>query len=137
MKKLLGLLSGGQITYWLAGGALAVIVVLGGWLRIEQLENQAAETRAAEAATARDKAIAETKQRDRQIAALERQAEEAAAAAARIEPIRREVHAAPRTSACVASPVIAAGIGRLRATRPGAAGRAGVPADLPARAAGP
>ncbi len=119
MTKLLTWLTGGKTLAWIAGIVVLLVLGLAGWLRIEQLQRQAADARAEKAEAARAAAQAETAQRDKQIAALVRQAEAAAATAARIEPIRRSVNAAPRTSACVASPVIRAGFDRLRATRPG------------------
>ncbi len=94
---------GGKALPWAAGAALLVIVGLGGLLRIEQLQRRAAEDATREAQQQLLDAQAQVAQRNSQIKALERQAAETAATAARIEPIRREVHAAPRTSACLAS----------------------------------
>ena len=129
---------GGKALPWAAGAALLVIVGLGGLLRIEQLQRRAAEDATREAQQQLLDAQAQVAQRNSQIKALERQAAETAATAARIEPIRREVHAAPRTSACLASPVIRAGLDRLRTARAaGDAGRAAVAAGLPAGSGSP
>jgi hypothetical protein len=67
------------------------------------------------------------------ISALERQAAAAAATQERIEPIRRTIHAANRTSACLASPAVAAGLDRLRASQPPSArpDAGAKPAELP------
>lgn len=135
--KLLAWLTGGQVLAWIAGIVVAGFVVLGGWLRIEQLQRQAAEDRAAKAEGERDTARAETRQREGQIAALERQAAVERAVAERLGPIRREIHAAVRTSACVASPVVVRGFERLRASRPAGPAGAGNPDGLPARTGGP
>lgn len=129
---------GGKALPWAAGAALLVILGLGGLLRIEQLQRRAAEDTAREAQQQLLDAQAQVAQRNSQIKALERQAAEAAATAARIEPIRREVHAAPRTSACVASPVVRAGLDRLRRARAaGGAGGAAFAAGLPAGTGSP
>jgi hypothetical protein len=129
---------GGKALPWAAGAALLLILGLGGLLRIEQLQRRAAEDAAREAQQQLLDAQAQVAQRNSQIKALERQALEAAATAARIEPIRREVHAAPRTSACVASPVIRAGLDRLRGARAaGGAGRAALAPGLPAGTGSP
>lgn len=133
----IGALLGGKALPWLAGGALLLIASLGAWLRIEQLQRQAAETRIEEARGQLAAAQAALEQRAAVIGALERQAETIAAMQSRLDPIRRVVNAAPRTTACVASPVVAAGLERLRATRPAGADRgAAQPAALPARAGG-
>jgi len=124
---------------WGMGAALLAIIGLGGWLQIERLQRQAAQTAAEAMQRERDLARAETAQRQGQIAALERQAQATRETAIRIEPIRMEVARASPTSVCIGSPVIVRGLERLRATRPAAAGAGGpaIPAGVPARAGGP
>lgn len=137
IRQVLSWIGGGSsIMPWAIGAVLLLVTSLAGWARVEQVQRRAAEAAAETAQQERDAARAETRQRDAQIAALERQAEAVAAVVARIEPIRRDIHAAPRTSACVASPVIARGFERLRATRP-AAGGAALPAGVQGGAGGP
>ena len=84
-----------------------VLISLIGWAKIERAGRQAATARA-EAAEAHAEAHA------RAVMALEAAAAESAAQAARIEPIRKVIHAAPRTNACVDSPAIRAVIDGLR-----------------------
>lgn len=137
IAKILGLVSGKALP-WIAGAVALAFVGLVGLLRIEQLQRQAAEATASHAQQELLEAQVQVAQRNSQIKALERQAAEVAATAARIEPIRREVHAAPRTSACVASPVIRAGLDRLRGARAaGGAARAAVAPGLPAGTGSP
>lgn len=85
----------------------AVLAALSGWAWLERAGRQAANARAV-AAEAQAEAQA------RAVAALETQAAEAAAQAARIEPIRRVIHAAPKTNACADSPAIRAVLDGLR-----------------------
>lgn len=134
----LAALAGGKALPWVAGAVLLLLTGLVGWLRIEQLQRQAAEARLTEARDQLAAAQAALAQRATVIGALERQAETIAAMQSRLEPIRRVVNAAPRTTACVASPVVAAGLERLRATRPaaGADRAAPQPAALPGRTGG-
>jgi hypothetical protein len=118
---------------YLAGALLVVGLGLATAWRVEAgrragAEETLAETRAE--LTAAQQALAE---RAQVISALERQAAATAATQERIEPIRRTIHAANRTSACVASPAVAAGLDRLRASqqpspRPDAGAK---PAGLP------
>jgi hypothetical protein len=118
---------------YLAGALLVVVLGLATAWRVEAgrragAEETLAETRAE--LTLAQQALAE---RAQVIGALERQAAATAATQERLEPIRRTIHAANRTSACVASPAVAAGLDRLRASqqpspRPDAGAK---PADLP------
>jgi len=75
----------------------------------------------------------------REVTALERQASDAAARTARMTPTRRNVDAAPVTTACAVSPAMRAALdGLRRPAAPGgtdaAAGRAPVAAGVPAAA---
>jgi hypothetical protein len=118
---------------YLAGALLVVVLGLATAWRVEAWRRAGAEESLAETRaelTAAQQALAE---RAQVISALERQAAAAAATQERIEPIRRTIHAANRTSACVASPAVAAGLDRLRASqqpspRPDAGAK---PAELP------
>ena len=118
---------------YLAGALLVVGLGLATAWRVEAWRRAGAEETLAETRaelTAAQQALAE---RAQVISALERQAAATAATQERIEPIRRTIHAANRTSACVASPAVAAGLDRLRASqqpspRPDAGAK---PADLP------
>ncbi len=118
---------------YLAGGLLVVVLGLATAWRVESWRRASAEESLAETRaelTAAQQALAD---RAQVISALERQAAAAAATQERIEPIRRTVHAANRTSACVASPAVAAGLDRLRASQPPSARPAAgtKPAELP------
>ncbi|MCA3367008.1 MAG: hypothetical protein INF79_15480 [Roseomonas sp.] len=118
---------------YLAGGLLVVVLGLATAWRVESWRRAGAEESLAETRaelTAAQQALAD---RAQVISALERQAAAAAATQERIEPIRRTIHAANRTSACVASPAVAAGLDRLRASQPPSARPdAGTkPAELP------
>ena len=118
---------------YLAGALLVVVLGLATAWRVEAWRRAGAEESLAETRaelTAAQQALAD---RAQVISALERQAAAAAATQERIEPIRRTIHAANRTSACVASPAVAAGLDRLRASQPPSARPdAGTkPADLP------
>ncbi len=85
----------------------AVLAALSGWAWLERAGRHAATARA-------DAAEAQAAAKARAISALETQAAEAAAQAARIEPIRRVIHAAPKTNACADSPAIRAVLDGLR-----------------------
>lgn len=117
---------------YLAGALLAVVLGLGVAWRVEAWRRADAEeglrdTRAE--LLAAQEALAD---RARVISALERQAAATAATEQRLEPIRRTIHAANRTSACVASPAVVAGLDRLRASQAPAEPKFGAnPADLP------
>ncbi|MFN7308050.1 MAG: hypothetical protein ACK5TQ_15955 [Acetobacteraceae bacterium] len=103
---------------YLAGALLVVVLGLATAWRVEAWRRAGAEESLAETRaelTAAQQALAD---RAQVISALERQAAAAAATQERIEPIRRTIHAANRTSACVASPAVAAGLDRLRASQP-------------------
>ena len=100
---------------YLAGALLVVVLGLATAWRVEAWRRAGAEETLAETRaelTAAQQALAD---RAQVISALERQAAAAAATTERLEPIRRTIHAANRTSACVASPAVAAGLDRLRA----------------------
>lgn len=138
IRRVLSALAGPLLPY-AAGAVAALLIALGAawWVQTWRLE--AAEARLADLRGDLAEARAAIAARESVLAALERQAEAVAAAAARLDPIRRDVNAAPRTTGCLDSPAVRAGLERLRTTRPGAAG-AGPgpePADLPARTAGP
>jgi hypothetical protein len=103
---------------YLAGALLVVVLGLATAWRVEAWRRAGAEESLAETRaelTAAQQALAD---RAQVISALERQAAAAAATQERIEPIRRTIHAANPTSACVASPAVAAGLDRLRASQP-------------------
>jgi hypothetical protein len=118
---------------YLAGALLVVVLGLATAWRVEAWRRAGAEETLAETRaelTVAQQALAE---RAQVIGALERQAAAAAATQERLEPIRRTIHAANRTSACLASPAVAAGLDRLRASqspspRPDAGAQ---PAELP------
>lgn len=103
------------ITRWLAVGA-ALAVMFGAW-RVEAARRDAADLRASAAELA-------VKGRDLAIAALERQAAEATARAARIQSVRRAVDASPVTRACADSPAIRAVLHGLRGDTIGLGGAA-------------
>ena len=118
---------------YLAGALLVVVLGLATAWRVEAWRRAGAEETLAETKTELTAAQQALAERAQVISALERQAAAAAATQERIEPIRRTIHAANRTSACVASPAVAAGLDRLRASqppspRPDAGAK---PADLP------
>jgi hypothetical protein len=102
---------------YLAGALLVVVLGLATAWRVEAWRRAGAEESLAETRaelTAAQQALAD---RAQVISALERQAAAAAATQERIEPIRRTIHAANRTLACVASPAVVAGLDRLRASQ--------------------
>jgi hypothetical protein len=102
---------------YLAGALLVVVLGLATAWRVEAWRRAGAEESLAETRaelTAAQQALAD---RAQVISALERQAAAAAATQERLEPIRRTIHAANRTSACLASPAVAAGLDRLRASQ--------------------
>lgn len=118
---------------YLAGALLVVVLGLATAWRVEAWRRAGAEESLAE--TRAELTLAQQALADRAqvISALERQAAAAAATQERIEPIRRTIHAANPTSACVASPAVAVGLDRLRASQPPSARPdAGTkPAELP------
>jgi len=118
---------------YLAGALLVVVLGLATAWRVEASRRAGAEENLAETRAELDAAQQALADRAQVISALERQAAAAAATQERLEPIRRTIHAANRTSACLASPAVAAGLERLRASQaPGARGDAGTkPAELP------
>ncbi|MCA3299809.1 MAG: hypothetical protein ING28_17010 [Roseomonas sp.] len=118
---------------YLAGALLVVVLGLATAWRVEAWRRAGAEESLAETRAELSAAQQALADRAQVISALERQAAAAAATQERIEPIRRTIHAANRTSACVASPAVAAGLDRLRASQPPSARPdAGTkPADLP------
>lgn len=132
MASLTGWLLKSAMPY-LAGALLVVVLGLATAWRVEAWRRAGAEESLAETRaelTAAQQALAD---RAQVISALERQAAAAAATQERIEPIRRTIHAANRTSACVASPAVAAGLDRLRASQPPSArpDAGAKPTDLP------
>ena len=121
----------------------AGVLALGGyawWQRGAATAARREATLALAAVAERDTALADLHAlHQRQVAALERQAAQAEAAAARMAPTRRNVDAAPVTSACAAAPAMRAALDGLRTRQPaggagGTAGGAGQPADVPAAA---
>ena len=118
---------------YLAGGLLVVVLGLATAWRVEAWRRASAEETLTATRAELDAAQQALADRAQVISALERQAAAAAATQERLEPIRRTIHAAKPTQACVASPAVAAGIERLRASQaPGARGDAGTkPAELP------
>ncbi|MCA3288216.1 MAG: hypothetical protein ING09_16870 [Roseomonas sp.] len=118
---------------YLAGALLVVVLGLATAWRVEAWRRAGAEESLAETRAELSAAQQALADRAQVISALERQAAAAAATQERIEPIRRTVHAANRTSACVASPAVAAGLDRLRASQPPSArpDAGAKPADLP------
>ena len=129
-----------RLTPWIAGGAIALILALGSLWQVETWRREAAQQRVTalqgELATA-NAALAD---RANIIAAMDRQEAATRRLQDELEPTRRAIYAAPRTTACVASPVVRAGIASLRTARAGpAAAIPGVvagPAGLPAAPAG-
>jgi hypothetical protein len=118
---------------YLAGALLVVVLGLATAWRVEAWRRASAEETLIETRAELDAAQQALADRAQVISALERQAAAAAATQERIEPIRRTIHAANRTSACVASPAVAAGLDRLRASQPPSArpDAGAKPADLP------
>lgn len=103
---------------YLAGALLVVVLGLATAWRVEAWRRAGAEETLAQTRTELTAAQQALADRAQVISALERQAAAAAATTERLEPIRRTIHAANRTSACVASPAVAAGLDRLRASQP-------------------
>ena len=118
---------------YLAGALLVVVLGLATAWRVEAWRRAGAEETLAETRAELSAAQQALADRAQVISALERQAAAAAATQERIEPIRRTIHAANRTSACVASPAVAAGLDRLRASQPPSArpDAGAKPAELP------
>lgn len=134
IARLIGLLGGGGLLPWAAGLALLAFAGVTVAWRLEAAQRDAAELRAEEAAKRVATMQAALADRAAVIAALDRQAEATRALRDELEPTRRVIHAQPRTTACVASPVVRAGVDSLRAARAGAgagpgpvAGSAGLP----------
>ena len=118
---------------YLAGGLLVVVLGLATAWRVEASRRAGAEEALIETRAELDAAQQALADRAQVISALERQAAASAATQERLEPIRRSIHAANRTSACVASPAVAAGLDRLRAGQANSAGNQprAQPVDLP------
>jgi hypothetical protein len=118
---------------YLAGALLVVVLGLATAWRVEAWRRAGAEETLAETRAELSAAQQALADRAQVISALERQAAAAAATQERIEPIRRTIHAANRTQACVASPAVAAGLDRLRASQPPSArpDAGAKPAELP------
>lgn len=123
---------------WIAGAALAGVLALGAAWQVRSWQLASARAEAAALRQERDAARAEVAARNAVVRALEAQAAAAAELAARLEPIRRAIHAAPPSNACAASPAVRAGLDRLRAGRAAAAGAVprAQPPGLPGGAAG-
>jgi hypothetical protein len=140
IARIAGWLGGVKALPWAIGLVLLVISGLAGAWRLEAAQREAADLRAAAAQRLLATANAALADRADVIAALDRQAQAAADLQAELQPVRRAINAAPRTTACVASPVVRAGLDGLRAARAGpAAARPGPvaqPAVLPGAPAG-
>lgn len=135
--RVIAWISGGGAAPLALGGVLLIIAALAGAWRTEAAQRVAADLRTAAAQAQLATANAALADRAKVMAAMDRQAEATRALRAELEPTRRAIYAAPRTTACVASPVIRAGVDSLRAARAGpaaapgpgpGAGAAGVPA---------
>lgn len=135
--RVIAWIAGGGGAPWALGGVLLIIAALAGAWRLEAAQRVAADLRTEAAEQRLATANAALADRANVMAAMERQAEATQALRDELEPTRRAIYAAPRTTACVASPVIRAGVDSLRAARAGAAaaprpgpgaGAAGVPA---------
>ncbi|GGG30863.1 hypothetical protein GCM10010964_18480 [Caldovatus sediminis] len=125
-------------------GAAVLVLGLCAWAQAERAGRLSATARA-EAAERVARANAEAlaalrREREATVAALAGVAQDIAERAARAVPIRRAVHAAPTTAACLAAPAVRAVVDGLRAWPagdadggPGAAG--GTPALQAAAAA--
>ena len=107
---------------YLAGALLVVVLGLAAAWRVEAWRRADAEETLTETRAELGAAQQALADRAQVISALERQAAATAATQQRIEPIRRTIHAANKTSACLASPAVAAGLDRLRAGQPPSAG---------------
>lgn len=107
---------------YLAGALLVVVLGLATAWRVEAWRRAAAEETLTETRAELSAAQQALADRAQVISALERQAAATAATQERLEPIRRTIHAANKTSACLASPAVAAGLDRLRAGQPPSAG---------------
>ncbi|MCE2759550.1 MAG: hypothetical protein ACK5X3_04035 [Pseudomonadota bacterium] len=118
---------------YLAGALLVVVLGLATAWRVEAWRRASAEETLTETRAELSAAQQALADRAQVISALERQAAAAAATQERIEPIRRTIHAANRTQACLASPAVVAGLDRLRAGQPPSAGNQprAQPAELP------
>lgn len=137
IRKALSALAGPLLPY-AAGAVAALLIVLGGAWQVQTWRLDAAQARVAALGGELETAKAALADRQAVMGALERQAEAVESLRGRLDPVRREIHAAPRSTACVASPVVVRGLERLRASRPappGAEPRAVAP-DLPVRAGG-
>jgi hypothetical protein len=134
IKKILGWAGGGSALPWIVGAVLLVVAGLTGAWRMEAARRDAAELRAEAADKQLAAANAALQDRADVIAAMDRQAAASRALRDELEPTRRLIYAAPRSTACVASPVMRAGLDSLRAARagPGAGpGPVAGPAGLP------
>jgi hypothetical protein len=118
---------------YLAGALLVVVLGLAAAWRVEAWRRASAEETLTETRAELGAAQQALADRAQVISALERQAAATAATQERLEPIRRTIHATNKTSACLASPAVVAGLDRLRAGQPpGARPDAGAkPAELP------
>lgn len=123
-----------RLTPWIAGGAIALILALGSLWQVETWRREAAQQRVTALRGELATANAALEDRAKVIAAMDRQAQATLQLREQLEPTRRVIYAAPRTTACVASPVIRAGVDSLRTARAGAARAVPDPrsADLPA-----
>ena len=136
------LVGGGNLMAWALGACLLAAGTLGALWRVEAAQRDAADLRITAVTQQLTTANAALADRAQVIGALERQADATLALQAELEPTRRAIYAAPRTTACVASPVVRAGIDSLRAARARAAaaatrpGAGTGPADVPATSGG-
>lgn len=142
IARILAWAGGVNLVPWAVGAALLAFAGLGGLWRLEAAQRDAAELRLAASESQLKTANEALADRANVISALDRQAAATRALQDELEPTRRVIYAAPRTVACVASPVIRAGIDSMRAARASAAASTGArpvagPAGLPAASAGP
>ncbi|MBW6402049.1 hypothetical protein KPL78_29655 [Roseomonas sp. HJA6] len=141
IKAALAWFSGVNVLPWGIGAAVLIIAGLTALWRIEAGQRDAAELRLTAVQEHLATAQAAIADRDAVMAAMDRQAQAVRALQDEIEPTRRVIYAAPRSTECVASPVVRAGLDSMRAARAAraAAARTGAragPADLPAAPGG-
>ncbi|MBW6402063.1 hypothetical protein KPL78_29725 [Roseomonas sp. HJA6] len=141
IKAIVARLAGVNLLPWGIGAAVLVIGGLTALWRIEAAQRDAAELRLTAVQEHLATAQAAIADRDAVMGAMDRQAKAVRDLQDELEPTRRVIYAAPRSTECVASPVVRAGLDSMRAARAARAASSGAgtrrgPADLPAAPAG-
>ncbi len=141
IKAILAWAGGVNLIPWAIGACVLLFAGVVALWQIEAAQRAAAELRLTAVQGQLATANAALEDRANVMAALGRQEQATRDLQAELEPTRRAIYAAPRTTACVASPVVRAGLDSLRTARArgattASAGAGAQPDDVPAAPAG-